>query len=595
MRVASLALENFRGIKKGFINFRQHTVLVGGNNTGKSTIVEALTLLLGRDKLIRELSEHDFFGSNPQPPDRIKLVATIAGFEGDDPARHTDWFREGRAVPKWLDEKTGTVHPDRTDDNWCLCCQVAVQAYFDRDSLSVEMVRYFQDHDDPIDPFSRDSPVPVPSKLIQQLGYFLVRANRSWDKVFSWGSELFRRTVHVAAAQPSEAILAERDRLRAPEHPIELDPQIAPLIENVNKELGRCIVNSPQLQLRLTSTDSRSVLENVAAHFTVPAGHSIPAARQGSGLISLQGLMLLLELGRVRASAGDGFIMALEEPEVHVSPPTQQQLVHRVQALSTQTFITTHSPSVAAQADPTSVLMLRNADGVLVAEPFLPAPLKPTAQNWERRFFQQMRVEVMSSLMHPQVLVPEGRSDYYLLRTVLRPLVLSGGWDMSMGHSFGLEVGIVPTEDAKVVQTFVALSRVHGAVACLVDGDATGRHYVTELQRLEAPPKTVLRWHDGEMVEDIVGWILQAGGANILQTLDALKAPAPQTIDEVVEYLKSKKIDIVAYEIIADAIANNDACRTRAAHLFSGMAAACKGIRTQHFQQDESGVWVFQQ
>ncbi len=594
MRVASLALENFRGIKNGFIIFRQHTVLVGANNTGKSTVIEALTLLLGRDRLIRELTEHDFFGSNPQPADRIKLVATISDFEGDTPERHTDWFREGRAIPKWLDEKTGTVHPARTDASWRLCCQVAAQAYFDSDSLSVEMIRYFHDHDNPIDPFSGDSPVPVPGKLIQQFGYFLVRANRSWDKVFSWGSELFRRTVHVAAAQPSAAILAERDRLRVPEHPIENDVQIAPLIANVNKELARCIANSPKLQLRLTSTDSKSVLDAVAAHFAVPGGHSIPAARQGSGLISLQGLMLLLELGRVRAAAGDGFIMALEEPEIHVSPATQQQLVHRVQGLSTQTFITTHSPSVAALADPTSVLLLRNVEGVLVAEPFLHAPLTPTAQAWERRFFQQMRVEVMSSLMHPSILVPEGRADYFLLRTVLRPLVLYDGWDMTMEHSFGLEVGIVPTEDAKVIQTYQALSRMHGAVGCLVDGDAAGRTYASELLAVAVPPKTILRWNDGAMVEDIIGWVLEAGGVDVMPGLRVLKDPPPQSIAQAVDYLKAKKVDIVAYETIADVIANDEGCRARAARLFSDMAAASKGLQSQHFQKDVNGVWVFQ-
>lgn len=595
MKVAALSLENFRGIRSGFILFRQHTVFVGANNTGKSTVIEALTLLLGRDRLIRELTEHDFYGSNPQPADRIKLVATISGFEGDAPEMHTDWFREGRGIPKWIDEKTGTVHPARTDASWRLCCQIAAQAYFDSDSLSVEMVRYFHDHDNPIDPFAGDAPVPVPGRLIQNFGYILVRANRSWDKVFSWGSELFRRTVHVAAAQPSAAILAERNRLRAPEHPIENDGQIAPLIANVNAELARCIANAPELQLRLTSTDSKSVLDAVAAHFAMPGGPSIPAARQGSGLISLQGLILLLELGRVRADAGDGFIMALEEPEIHVSPATQQQLVHRVQGLSTQTFITTHAPSVAAIADPTSVLLLRNVDGVLFAEPFLPAPLTAAAPNWERKFFQQMRVEVLSSLMHPRVLVPEGRADYFLLRTILRPLVLYAGWDLAMEHSFGLEVGVVPTEDAKVVMTYEKLSRMHSAVGCLVDGDAAGRAYAAELLGLAVPPPTVIRWNNGAMVEDIVGWILEAGAAQVLATLGALKDPALQSIAEVVEYLKTKKVDIVVYETVADALANNDACRARAGQLFSNMAAAYKGIATANFQQDPSGVWVFQE
>ena len=40
MRIATLKIRNFRGIKEAFIQFRQHTVIVGTNNCGKSTIMK---------------------------------------------------------------------------------------------------------------------------------------------------------------------------------------------------------------------------------------------------------------------------------------------------------------------------------------------------------------------------------------------------------------------------------------------------------------------------------------------------------------------------------------------------------------------------
>lgn len=98
MQIAQLEIENFRGIREGTVQFSPHTVFVGPNNCGKTTVVEALALLFGRDRMIRQLTEHDFFGSNPQPPDRIRLVATVIDFEGDDPAQHLDWFRDDRGV-----------------------------------------------------------------------------------------------------------------------------------------------------------------------------------------------------------------------------------------------------------------------------------------------------------------------------------------------------------------------------------------------------------------------------------------------------------------------------------------------------------------
>ena len=568
---------------------------MGDNNTGKTTLIEALALVLGRDRLVRELTEHDFFGSNPQAADRIKVLATVTDFPGNDPEQSSHWFRDERAVVKWLDETTGQAHPARNNPEWKLCCQLGVQARFDQDSLAVETVRYFHDHDEPIDPFADEAPAPVPGKLIQELSFYLVRASRTWDKVFSWGNELFKRTVLAAAAQPSGALLAERDRLRAPALPIDADPGIQPLIENLNSELARSFPNAPKVQLKLTSTDSRSVMEAVSAHFAGNDGFSIPAGRQGSGLVSMQGLLLLLELGRARAVNGGEFLMALEEPEVHLPPSAQQRLVQRVQALSTQTFVTTHSPLVASMADPTSVLILKKHDGVLSAEPFLVNPLPAAAPNWKRKFFQHSRIDVLSALMQPVILVPEGRADFQLLRCILRPLMMTEGWIDKMQRPFGIEVGVVPTEDAKVIETHRLMQRLHRHVCCLVDGDAAGQDYVNQLRQDAAPPSAIIRWNDGAMIEDAIGWILNADEPTVVGKLAEISPQPPTSTAEVVTYLKTKKIDIIAYESIAEAIAATSACRERAADLLSGLACACAGdAATQRFVQGADGVWVFQ-
>ncbi|MGB3873401.1 MAG: AAA family ATPase [Stenotrophomonas sp.] len=593
MRVADLSIHKFRGVSDGYLRFNKHVVLVGSNNTGKTTVIEALTLLLGRDRLIRDLTEHDFFGSDPMPDDRIKLIATITGFDGDDPSQHSEWFRDGRAVPKWLDETTGTVNPLPTETATHLCCQIGVQAYFDRLSLTVEVVRYFHDHDGEIDPFDEDSPIAVPSRLIQQFGFFLVRASRTWDRVLSWGSELFRRTIHTAAAQPAGAILAQRDQLRSPEVTIEDDEQISPLINSVNDEVARCIAGSPKLKLRVTSTDSRSVLDAVAPHYAKANGPSVPAGRQGNGLISLQGLFLLLELGRLRSQGGEGFTMALEEPELHLPPATQQQIVLRVQALSSQTFVTTHSPTIAAMADPTSVLLLRNTDGVLTAKPFLEKKLDDQAANWQRKFYQHNRSEVINALMHSFVLVPEGRSDHLLLQTLLKPLMLRQGWGGEHAHSFGLEVGLVPTEDAKVVETWTDLQRIHPRVCCLVDGDAEGVRYTAELTRAGARPGSIIRWPAGQMLEDVLAWIFSVEPAAIAAVGREIPALANASVSQVVAYAKTKKCDLVLYEALAEAIVDNEACRSRASELFNGMAMACSDLENDRFELIDN-VWIFQ-
>jgi len=65
MQVSRLTLKNFRGIKEAALDFDGHTLLVGGNNVGKSTICEALELALGPDRQSRfpVVEEYDFYNA----------------------------------------------------------------------------------------------------------------------------------------------------------------------------------------------------------------------------------------------------------------------------------------------------------------------------------------------------------------------------------------------------------------------------------------------------------------------------------------------------------------------------------------------------
>ena len=66
MKISRLNICNFRGIKSAELYFNGHSVLVGDNNVGKSTIIEAIDLVLGPERLSRYpvIDEHDFFAGD---------------------------------------------------------------------------------------------------------------------------------------------------------------------------------------------------------------------------------------------------------------------------------------------------------------------------------------------------------------------------------------------------------------------------------------------------------------------------------------------------------------------------------------------------
>lgn len=593
MQITLLKIENFRGIQSGTVQFRDHTVLIGPNNSGKTTIIEALALVLGRERLVRTLTEHDFFGSDPQPADRIRVLATITGFEPDDFTAHPDWFRDGRGVPKWFDPQTGEVVPEQTHDGQVLACQIAFAARFDPESLEVETARYFHDDGD-VDVFAEESFVPVPAKLIRDLGFFLIPASRSWDRMLSFGSELFRRVIRSAGGLPAETVLAERDRLRNPDQRLKDDARLKPVVDEVNAEITRLLGMDSPLRLRLTATDSDSVLESIVPHFVTRDGDSVPSKRQGSGLISLQSLFLLLHFGQKRIEDGESFCMALEEPELHLPPAAQRRVLSRLQSLSTQTIVSTHSPLVAGYCDATALLVVRNDGGALRAAPMLERPLEQEATNAMRKLFQINRVETAAAMMGEFVLVPEGKLDFDWLSLLLRAVELDN--DSAEPCLFGVRVGLIPTSDARMRETCETLSKGHPQVCALVDGDGDGERYADELSDPAAGARKVLRWPHGWTIEDVVGWVIEADDAAVMEQLNRDLAEAPGDRTTLVARLKSNdraqhgiKGDLVAFEIIANALADHPPCLQRARTLLHEITQACAGEETPHFERVEEG------
>jgi energy-coupling factor transporter ATP-binding protein EcfA2 len=107
-------IEGLRGANSADIQLSPHSVLIGPNNSGKTTIIEALALLLGRDRLVRRLTEHDFYSSNPTEASRIKIIATVTDFPHNDTAHNQPWFGMEAGVDKWLDSATGALHTTLT-------------------------------------------------------------------------------------------------------------------------------------------------------------------------------------------------------------------------------------------------------------------------------------------------------------------------------------------------------------------------------------------------------------------------------------------------------------------------------------------------
>lgn len=599
MIVSKLEIRGFRGVREGQLRLSRFTTLIGPNNCGKTTITEALALVLGRDRLVRNLTEHDFTGSEPSETDRINIIASIAGFEPNDPEHHTDWFRWGRGTIKWLDVETGEVRPERGSQGDLLTCQIAFAARFDHDILEAVTVRYFYDSD--VDPFAEDATIEtVPTELVRKIGFFLVPASRTWDRTISFGSELFRRVVSYVGGRPAAAVLAERARVRAPANPLEEDENLATLVGDINSDMAALLGRDTRLKLRITTTDSQGILDSVFPHFAEGEGIALPSRRHGSGLVSLQTLILLMRFGQLRIAAGDGFMMVIEEPELHVPPPLQRKLLRMMQSMATQTVVTTHSPTVAAVPHAHEIAMVANTAGVLSVAPLTRHPLEADAVNPIRSLLLSNRDATIYALMHSAVVVPEGKLDAAWMRQLVKSLELGSTDHSEPGLSFAHEVGVVPTADARALEVYEHLRGIHPLVSCLFDGDQAGSDYTTAVCASDPPPRSVIRWPAGWTIENVVGWIVDVD-PGVLAGEELTGMGVPQDPVALIAALRGNlKSNEIVQAAIADAFITSSDCRRRIGQLLKFLAdvasertpAAGHGTRAAHANGITS-VWTF--
>jgi hypothetical protein len=99
-----------------------------------------------------------------------------------------------------------------------LAVQIGFAARFDLDELEAKTLRFFVDDEATLgDPFAEDAHLrTIHTKALQEMGFFLVPASRTWDRWISFSSELFRRVVATRGDMPAQAVRTERQRLWTP-------------------------------------------------------------------------------------------------------------------------------------------------------------------------------------------------------------------------------------------------------------------------------------------------------------------------------------------------------------------------------------------
>lgn len=377
MRVRRLTIRNFRGVESGVLDFRGHTLLVGGNNAGKSTVCEALDLVLGPERLYRRppIDEHDFHRGQyldaEGTPVEIRIEAILVDLSEEALRRFTGRVRRWNDnTGTFVDEDHAAGETDDTGTMWAL--PVLFVGRYDPKEDDFEAETFFAhpqddlEQDDPaaaalgagLTKFSRDSK--------RLCGFVFLRALRTGSRAMSLQrGSLLDTILRSGEGSLHRMWLDTLQRLRSLEPAIGDLEQLKLIRAEIQERMQRFVPigRGEEATAFFASDLTRQHLREVVSFFVASeqSGYSVPFQRLGTGTINTLVFALLTFIAELKQH--QSVVFAMEEPEIALPPHTQRRIARFVLREMGQAIVTSHSPYVIEQFEPEQIVMLDRVDG----------------------------------------------------------------------------------------------------------------------------------------------------------------------------------------------------------------------------------------
>ncbi|WP_200947804.1 ATP-dependent endonuclease [Phycicoccus sp. Root101] len=417
-----MKIENHSRLADSEIEVRQHLILVGPNDVGKSSLLRCLDFLLGASnaQLYNRITAEDF--ADPALP--FVVEADLAGLSADHHALFPD---------------EATVDPITSVITLTVRLAVVVDA---NGTLGIDRLAPHSGTNRQLSRAQMDA-----------LGWTLLGATAMArdlrDDRRTALDEILQR-VDLGAEKAGFDALVEQVQKGLKNSKI-----LEGLRDDLAGQLSKALpiaIDKGALEFVTAATADGDVLADVRLH--VERGGSFKnITDQSDGLRALYALALY-DLFSVGAN-----MVAVDEPEIHLHPTSQRSLASLLRDGPNQKLLATHSPDIVSAFSPDSIVAVR-AGGTLVQPKagFLSADEKMVVHWWVR--------DKLEPLTASHVVAVEGVSDRIIVQVVA---------DLTDRNLDRLGVSIVETDGAGDMGAIIKLFGADGFevdMTMLVDEDA---------------------------------------------------------------------------------------------------------------------------
>lgn len=422
MKIANLKIENFRNIKNAELKFDGHCLMVGPNNVGKSTICEALDLVLGPDRISRfpPVEEFDFYnaqyllasGVEGEEPIaiqiRVEVVLTNISAEVEN--------RCGQHLEFWNTVEKRILQEGEVDQaNPPLvvsCLRLETLGVYNPEEDEFEAQTYYS-HSPGAEPGELDK---VSKNVKRMFGFLYLRAVRTGSRALSLerGSLLDV----ILRLQGSNAGLWEKTIERLRDLNIEKDAtHLDPVLKSIEARLGKYIASAVEgrtTKLHVSQLTREHLRKTMAFFLSMSKDQTpVPFQHVGTGTLNVLVLALLSFIAELKP---DSVIFAMEEPEIAVPPHTQRRIADYLLHSTTQAFVTSHSPFVIERFEPEQTLLLSTGPDATVTAKKI-SDIGGLKSNDFKRYARRGLTECM---LGKGAIVVEGLTEFHALPVAAR-------------------------------------------------------------------------------------------------------------------------------------------------------------------------------
>lgn len=352
IKVTAARIHNFRSLKEVEVALDSTTILIGENNSGKTSFLEALHSAIGAGRRI--ISEEDIFIGPKEkkvPRDRVVTIDLLIR-PIDSNGNIRDTFPEGSY---WaLLWGLGIAQDDQENDFVAIRTQTRWNSTKGEYETERRFLLDWPNFENWKDARINEKAGGVRMNQIEPIAIYFMDAKRDIQDELQNRSSFWHRLIADPGLTDKQVEEIEKTLNDINEQIVQGSDVLGHIQKHLNEIYRTVPCDEGSVAITPLTRHLRDLSKGMDINFSTSGAQSFPLVRHGMGTRCVAALLIFraYSVWRQQRKERDRVhsMLALEEPEAHLHPQAQRALFLHIEDTPGQRIISTHSPYIAGQA-----------------------------------------------------------------------------------------------------------------------------------------------------------------------------------------------------------------------------------------------------